>query len=80
MNIYLFKRDPEEVEYDEYAGFVVRAQNEDKAIELIGDNYNLEYEGGNFNHEHYTYDFTITLIASGVIGEPEVLLTDYKAG
>lgn len=76
MNIYLFKRPENEVDLNEYAGFVVRAQNQDAAIEQIGNNYNTDHH--EFNEETYLYDFDISLIASGVVGEPAVLLADQK--
>lgn len=78
MNIYQFKRDPLQVSPKEYSGFIVRAQNEEAAETLIGENYKMEYNGSNYNNESYHQEFEVKLIASGVVGEPEILSADFK--
>lgn len=66
MNLYLLKRDDSKVGWDEFEGFVVRAINYEQAREIIG------YE--------YDDDYTITLLASGVTGEPTIILGAFKNG
>lgn len=71
MKLYLVKR-TDNIDWDEYRGFVVRAENEDEALKICYDESLLI---GTAFEKHNT--IITELIYQG---EKGIILSDYKAG
>lgn len=76
MNLYKLERN-DECAWNEYGGFVVRAENEKEALKLCQDTTmdNCWCLG-----ENYFTDVTIEPTCSDVVGEEEIILTDFLHG
>lgn len=86
MNLFCIKRANEDVDYDEYAGFVIAAETEWLARNIAADRSSGEGReiwlrtwascGGNY----YETISQIELLASDVSLPEGVVLADYRAG
>lgn len=73
MNLYLITRN-DYGDWDEYEGFVVRASSKGNALKLC-QGLACDYFGGT-----YFTDVTIEVLATNVVGNEEIILSDYNAG
>ena len=79
MNLYLFKR-TDAIDWDEYIGFVVRAESPERAYNKILEHVGTRYfEWGNDSKENWQPGKE-TLLATDVEGEAEIVLADFHNG
>jgi len=89
MNLYLIKR-TDEIDYDEFAGFVIAAEGEKQAREIAAERDNgfpscFGSKGKDiwldtFDGNYYTPMVLIKMLASDVSLPEGVILSDYRAG
>jgi len=82
MNLYLIKR-TDEIDYDEYAGFVIAAEGEKQAREIAAKRSFCEGKDiwlDTFDGNYYTPMVLIKMLASDVSLPEGIVLSDYKAG
>tara|TARA_R110000765_G_scaffold256408_1_gene356855 strand:- start:63 stop:329 length:267 start_codon:yes stop_codon:yes gene_type:complete len=85
MNLFCIKR-TDEIDYDEFAGFVIAAETEERAREIAAERaFGIGAEGkeiwlNTFDGNYYTPISQIEMLASDVSLPEGVVLADYMAG